>query len=187
MSAFDHSDLDGRLLQLLLAVVEERSVTRAASAWASRSRPSATCWTSCAASSATRCSCAPAAASCPRRGPTRWPCARACCWKDLRAFATAGGFDPATLQATITIAANDLQRDLLLPPLLRACARRRRAWRCASSPSGVPSAEMLRERPVPAGHQPAPAGRADIVQKRLFEDRYAVFYDASGAPAPRTR
>ena len=30
MSAIDHSDIDGRLLQLLLAVLEERSVTRAA-------------------------------------------------------------------------------------------------------------------------------------------------------------
>ena len=30
MSKFDHSDLDGRLLQVLLAVIEERSVTRAA-------------------------------------------------------------------------------------------------------------------------------------------------------------
>ena len=30
MSAIDHSDIDGRLLQLLLAVTEERSVTRAA-------------------------------------------------------------------------------------------------------------------------------------------------------------
>ena len=30
MSQFDHSDLDGKLLQLLLAVMEEQSVTRAA-------------------------------------------------------------------------------------------------------------------------------------------------------------
>ena len=30
MSAIDHSDIDGRLLQMLLAVTEERSVTRAA-------------------------------------------------------------------------------------------------------------------------------------------------------------
>jgi hypothetical protein len=30
MSGIDHSDIDGRLLQMLLAVLEERSVTRAA-------------------------------------------------------------------------------------------------------------------------------------------------------------
>ena len=30
MSKFDHSDIDGRLLQVLLAVFEEQSVTRAA-------------------------------------------------------------------------------------------------------------------------------------------------------------
>ena len=30
MSRFDHSDLDGKLLQLLLAVIEEQSITRAA-------------------------------------------------------------------------------------------------------------------------------------------------------------
>jgi hypothetical protein len=39
MSKFDHSDLDGHLLQLLVAVVEEGSITGARSAWASRSRP----------------------------------------------------------------------------------------------------------------------------------------------------
>ncbi|MDE1951145.1 MAG: LysR family transcriptional regulator, partial [Burkholderiales bacterium] len=30
MSQFDHSDLDGHLLQLLVAVIEEGSITRAA-------------------------------------------------------------------------------------------------------------------------------------------------------------
>lgn len=30
MSKFDHSDIDGRLMQVLLAVFEEQSVTRAA-------------------------------------------------------------------------------------------------------------------------------------------------------------
>ena len=37
---------------------------------------------------------------------------------ELEAFSVAAGFEPARLNTCFTIAANDLQRDLLLPPLL---------------------------------------------------------------------
>ncbi|MDP1716445.1 MAG: phosphoenolpyruvate carboxylase, partial [Burkholderiales bacterium] len=39
--------------------------------------------------------------------------------EDLRSFSLAADFDPARLNACVTIAANDLQCDLLLPTLLR--------------------------------------------------------------------
>jgi DNA-binding transcriptional LysR family regulator len=48
--------------------------------------------------------------------------------EDLRGFATPEGFDPQTLQTTFTIAANDLQCDLLLPAAA-APAARAGAWR----------------------------------------------------------
>ena len=44
--------------------------------------------------------------------------------------------------------------------------------------SGVPRAEMLRDGQCQIVISPRPPDAADLVQKRLFEDRYAVFYDA---------
>jgi hypothetical protein len=63
----------------------------------------------------------------PLPGPTRWPQAGARPAASLERFARLGQFDPARWHATFTIAANDFQRDLLLPPCWRGCARRRRA------------------------------------------------------------
>jgi hypothetical protein len=117
---FDHSDLDGHLLQLLLAVHEEQSVTRAARApgrhAVGREPPAGQ-----AARHRRRPAVreAPAVASCPPRAPTRWPCAPAAAGRPAR-FRHPGQLRPGhAAQATFTIAANDLQRDLLLPALLR--------------------------------------------------------------------
>jgi len=63
----------------------------------------------------------------------------------LRSFAAAGNFDPANFDGTVTIAANDLQRDLLLPLLLRTARVRAPGLSLRVVPSGVPSAEMLRD------------------------------------------
>ena len=57
--------------------------------------------------------------------------------RDLERFARSGGFDPARWQTTVTIAANDFQRDLLLPALAeRLRARGARAWSARSCPPG---------------------------------------------------
>lgn len=98
---------------------------------------------------------------------------------DLRGFVTAGGFDPSRLALTVTIAANDLQRDLLLPELLQRVRAQAPGFALRVIASGVPSAEMLRDGHCQIALSPRPPDAADIVQKRLFQDDYAVFYDAS--------
>lgn len=51
-------------------------------------------------------------------------------------------------------------------------------------PSGVPTVDLLRDGACHALITPRPPAVADLVQKRLFEDRYAVFFDASQGAAP---
>lgn len=186
MSRFDHLDLDGHLLALLLAVYEEGSVTRAAQ------RLGVTQSAVSHGLDKLR-----AIAGDPlfvRSGRGIQPTARAevlaararVLLEDLRGFTTAGGFDPARLDATVTIAANDLQRDLLLPALLRRLRAQAPNLKLRVVNSGVPTAEMLREGQCQLILSPRPPDAADVVQKRLFEDAYAVFYDPRERAAPST-
>jgi DNA-binding transcriptional LysR family regulator len=52
-------------------------------------------------------------------------------------------------------------------------------------PSAIPRLDMLRHDECQLVISPRPPEGSDIVQKRLFEDQYRVFYDASVRAAPR--
>jgi DNA-binding transcriptional LysR family regulator len=104
----------------------------------------------------------------------------------LQSFAHLGAFDPARWQATLTIAANDLQRDMLLPPLLARLRTQAPGVVLRVVPSNVPSLDMLRSGQCDLAISPRPPEGSDIVQKRLFEDRYRVFYDPAQRSAPQS-
>lgn len=106
---------------------------------------------------------------------------------DLRAFGSSAGFDPSRLVACLTVAANDLQRDLLLPALLRRLRHQAPGVTLHVIPSGAPGPALLREQACQLIVTPRPPDGADLVQKRLFEDRYRVYYDAAERAAPVTR
>lgn len=186
MSGIDHSDIDGRLLQVLLTVLDERSVTRAAA------RLDVT--QSAVSHQLDRLRAITGDALFVKSGRGIVPTARAQALAgqarhlldELRAFAQAGSFDPATFAGTVTIAANDLQRDLLLPLLLHHARVRAPGLALRIVPSGVPSAEMLRDGECQLAITPRPPDAADVVQRRLFDDRYLVYYDAAARPPPRT-
>jgi DNA-binding transcriptional LysR family regulator len=184
MSAFDHSDLDGRLLQLLLAVVEERSVTRAAE------RLGVT--QSAVSHLLDKLRAIVGDPLVVKAGRGIVPTARAealaerarVLLEDLRGFATPEGFDPTTLQTTITIAANELQCQLLLPALLQRLRLQAPGVSLRVIPSGVPQPELLRSDACQLVISPRPPDAADLLQRRLFADRYRVFYDPNVRPAP---
>jgi DNA-binding transcriptional LysR family regulator len=184
MSHFDHLDLDGHLLQLLLAVHEEGSITRAAQRLGvTQSAVShlldklrAIVGDPLFVKSGRGIVATAQADVLARRARVLID--------DLRAFSVAAGFDPAQLATCFTIAANDLQRDLLIPPLLRHLRATAPNVSLRVIASGAPGPAMLREEACQLIVTPRPPEGADILQKRLFEDHYRVFFDAAQRAAP---
>jgi DNA-binding transcriptional LysR family regulator len=186
MIEFDHLDLDGHLLQLLLAVHEEGSVTRAAL------RLGVT--QSAVSHGLDKLRSIVGDPLFVKSGRSIAPTAMADLMvlrarrllDELRAFSLSAGFDPTRLNGALTIAANDLQRDLLLPPLLRRLRAQARGLSLQVIPSGAPQPSLLREGPCQLAITPRPPQGDDIVQKRLFEDRYCIFHDPAQCAAPAT-
>ena len=105
---------------------------------------------------------------------------------DLERLGRPGRFDPEDTELVLTVAANDFQRDLLLPALQRRLTGRLKSLRMIVVPSRAPTAQMLR-----AGHcdliiTPRPPESSDLLQKRLFTDRYVCFFDPRQRDAPAT-
>jgi DNA-binding transcriptional LysR family regulator len=106
--------------------------------------------------------------------------------EEMRRFARVEAFDPAGLQTTYTIAANDFQRDLLLPRLFERLCNQAPGLSLRVIDSGVPTVEMLRDEQCQLVISPRPPDAGDILQKRLFESAYRIFYDSSCREAPRS-
>ncbi|MGR6808581.1 LysR family transcriptional regulator (plasmid) [Sphaerotilus natans] len=178
-------ELDGRLLQALVAVHEEGSLTRAAQRLG---------LTQSAVSHAVeRLRAITGDALFVRSGRGIVPTARADALvasarrllAELRDFGRAGDFDPAQLRRTLTIAANDLQRDLLLPPLLARLRAQAPGVLLRVIPAGAPTPELLRDEACALALTPRPPEAGDILQRRLFDDEYRVFFDPQARQAPR--
>jgi DNA-binding transcriptional LysR family regulator len=131
MNKFDWSDLDVRLLKLLVAVVEVGSITGAAQ------RLGVTQSAVSHLLDKLRAITGDPLFVKSGRGIVATARAEALAAQArellgaLERFARSGEFDPARWNATFTIAANDFQRDLLLPALMARFACLRRGWCCA--------------------------------------------------------
>ncbi len=186
MNHFDWSDLDARLLQLLVAVVEVGSITGAAHSLGVTQ--------SAVSHQLDKLRAITGDALFVKSGRGIVATARAGelasqareLLRQLQGFAHTGAFDPARWQATVTVAANDFQRDVLLPPLMARLREAAPGVALRVIPSAIPSLEMLRDGACDLAISPRPPEGSDILQKRLFEDDYRVFYDEAIRDAPRT-
>lgn len=187
MNEIDGLDLDGHLLQLLVTVHEEGSITRAAQ------RLGVTQSAVSHGLERLRSLVGDPLFVKSGRGIVPTPQAGALADRarrlidDMRAFTVAAGFEPARLRRTITVAANDLQRDLLLPAWLRRVRAQAPGVTLRVVPAGVPEPGLLRDDDCQLAITPRPPEGSDILQKRLFEDRYGVFFDAASRSAPASR
>lgn len=187
MSHFDWLDLDARLLRLLVAVVDTGSITGAAQ------RLGVT--QSAVSHLLDKLRGITGDALFTKSGRGIVATARALTLAerarellaDLERFAQSETFDPAHWQTTFTIAANDFQRDALLPALMQRLRQQAPGVSLRVIASDVPTPEMLRQQQCQLIISPRPPEGTDIVQKRLFADRYRVFYDPAVRQAPRTR
>lgn len=184
MNNFDYFDLDGRLLRLLIAVYEEGSVTRAAQ------RLGVT--QSAVSHMLDKLRGIVGDPLFVKSGRSVVATAQAGelvmqardLLDQLHRFGSKASFSPASLERTLTIAANDLQRDLLLPALFASLKAEAPGVRLRVVPSNIPSAELLRSDRCQLAISPRPPEGADILQRRLFNDRYAVFFDPEVRAAP---
>ena len=166
MSKFDWSDLDGRLLRLLVAVVETGSVTGAAQ------RLGVTQSAVSHLLDKLRDITADPLFVKSGRGIVATARAELLAAQarelidQLERFARAGEFAPARWQTTFTIAANDFQRDVLLPPLVARLHAQAPGVALRIIPSDVPSLELLRDEHCQLVISPRPPDGSDILQKR---------------------
>ena len=187
MSKFDWSDLDAHLLQLLVAVVDVGSITGAAQ------RLGVTQSAVSHLLDKLRGITGEALFVKSGRGIVATARAEALAvqarelLRQMQQFATSAEFDPARWRTTITIAANDFQRDLLLPALASQLRKDAPGVQLRVIPSAVPRLEMLRADECQLIISPRPPDGSDVIQKRLFEDHYCVFYDPAQRSAPQTR
>ncbi|WP_211296831.1 LysR family transcriptional regulator [Malikia granosa] len=185
MNKFDWSDLDVRLLQLLVAVVEAGSITGAAQALdVTQSAVSHQLDKLRAITQDPLFVKSGRGIVATAQAESLAAQARELLGQ-LERFARRGEFDPARWQARITIAANDFQRDLLLPGLMQRLRAQAPGVTLRVIASGVPRLETLRSDECQLIISPRPPDGSDILQKRLFEDRYRVFYDPAQRAAPR--
>lgn len=96
---------------------------------------------------------------------------------DLHSLSSGPPFAPATAEFTFTIAANDYQRDLLLPGLLSVIRQEAPGIRLQVVPSGIPTADMLRKDLCDLIISPHAPEATDIMQRGLMADQMVIFYD----------
>jgi DNA-binding transcriptional LysR family regulator len=106
--------------------------------------------------------------------------------EQMQRFTQPATFTPQALQRCFTVAANDLQRDLLLPGLLQHLREQAPHISLKVVPSDVPSADILRGQVVDLVISPRLPDTSDVKHRRLFSDEYRVFYDPAIRRAPRS-
>jgi DNA-binding transcriptional LysR family regulator len=105
----------------------------------------------------------------------------------LKALTDKRPFDPSIGQFEYTIAANDFQRELIFPGLVRALASEEVDALFRFIPAGIPATDLLRHGRCQLIVTPFPPAGPDIYQSRLFDDHMVCFFDSGERSAPVSR
>ena len=179
MSKTDFTDLDGKVLRTFLTILEENSVSKAAD------RLGVT--QSAISHTLAKLRQVLGDPLFVRSGQGLTPTERALSLKEpvqrvldgMRALTDDRPFDPLSEEISIQIATNDMPRELIFPPLLRALRAEGVRLRLGFIPSGVPDPDLLRSDRCQLMLTPLPPDGPDIFQKRVLISPLMVFYDAA--------
>ncbi len=83
-----------------------------------------------------------------------------------------------------TIAANDMQRDLVFPKLAREARKEGIDLSLELRPSGVPSVSLLRDAQTDLLLTPLPPDAPDMIQFKLFSGDMMCFFDSENTVPP---
>ncbi|MEM6640541.1 MAG: LysR family transcriptional regulator [Pseudomonadota bacterium] len=187
MNKNNYLRLDGQSLTVFLAVLEERSVSRAADRLALTQ--------SAVSHTLARLrqvlddplfvrsgrSISPTAHAKALRTPVRHVL------DELKQMGQKQTFLPAGSEHAFTIAANDFQRDLIFPRARQLMLDAGADIRFRFISSGVPDASLLREARCDLVVTPFPPEGPDIYQVLLFKDRLVCFFDGAVRSAPTSK
>lgn len=95
-------------------------------------------------------------------------------------------FTPQRTSLHYTIGANDFQRDLILPELYRKASNELRNFSLQTLIDEYPSIELLRTGKADLLLSPIAPDTPDVLCKRLCIDQVRCFYDSNVRDAPRT-
>jgi len=186
MSKIDYLSLDGRLLQLFLVVLEEKSVTVAAE------RLNIT--QSAVSHSLDKLRVIFDDALFIRAGRGITPSARAETIADdvrrllsqLQDVTSSPAFIPQEADIQYTVAANDLQREFLLPDFYKRVSQQVRKFSLRIIPADLPNVDLLRRGECDFLIAPVAPDAQDIMQRRLVNDEMCCIYDGTVREPPKT-
>lgn len=184
MSEIDFYQLDGQILHTFLVILEESSVSRAADrlnvTQSAVSHTLAKLRTILGDPLFVRSGqgLTPTETALSLRGPIREVLDRLKSLTDHRIF------DPKSEAMHFVVAANDMQRDLIFPELLRVSRSDGIKLSFEFKPSGVPSVSLLRDAACDLIVTPAPPDAPDMIQQKLFSGEMRCFYDESQTEPP---
>ena len=95
-------------------------------------------------------------------------------------------FDPTSETLRLKIAANDYQRELIFPEIMKDCYLKGIDMRLDFIPSGVPKPSTLQEAHCDLIITPHPPEGPHLLKSLLFEDKHMCFYDARIRKPPKT-
>ena len=95
-------------------------------------------------------------------------------------------FNPMQEQMSFVIAANDMQRDLIFPKLVRDAMAEGLSLELQFIPSGQPSVPWIRDSRCHLALTPLPPEASDIYQKVILRGRMMCFFDAEMAAPPQS-